>query len=434
MKEAFLHHIWSLQYFHRLELLTTQGEPIEVFEPGTLNVDAGPDFAQARIRIGGMQWVGSVEIHVRSSGWTEHRHELDPAYDSVILHVVWQDDRPVSRRDGTPLPTLELRGRVGESLIHNYRRLIGSSYSIPCRKQFPALPSIIKTAMFARALAARLERKSEEVIAMFKSNQNDWEETAYQWLAGAFGFKLNRDPFMQMARSLPLRVIQKQGNCEQIEALLFGQAGFLEKKKGDEYYLRLRNEYKLLSHKFGLYDARLSTQQWLFLRLRPPNFPTIRISQFSSFVATRRSFFAGLLELRTVAEAITFLQVSVSPYWRSHYRFNSTSDSRGHDLGQSSAEVILVNAVIPLLAAYARYNESPEFMEKALRMVEHLGPEENSITRRWSDLGSPPQNAGEAQGQIELFNTFCREKRCLQCALGAAIVRPPDNEPVVADC
>ncbi len=428
MQEAFLHHVWSLQYFSKQGLTTSQDEPVEIFFPGTLNRDAGPDFSQARMRIGVMQWIGNVEIHIRSSGWTEHRHDDDSAYDSVILHVVWQDDRPVKRRDGTLLPTIELRGRVQELLVSSYRQLVTSSFSIPCQRQFPEISEITKTTAFARSLTERLERRAGEVQAVLVSNGNNWEETAYQVLAGAYGFKINKEPFIQLARAMPLRILLRHQAHEQVEALVFGQAGFLDGKRGDNYYQALRKEYQLLSHKYQLEAAKLSRAQWLFLRLRPSNFPTLRLAQFCAVVSNRRSLFSRLLELTSSKEILDFLQAPVSSYWTNHYRFSSPPGRRSYELGRESAGVILVNTVMPLLVAYARYNDREEYMNRALLLLEELQPEVNSITRRWSDLGRPPQTAGEAQGQIELFNTFCREKRCLQCAIGAAIIRPLEDE------
>jgi hypothetical protein len=432
MQESFLHHIWSLQYFDKTKLLTTEGEIVSIFSPGTLNTHAGPDFSQARLRIGEMNWVGNVEIHIHSSGWTDHHHEDDPAYDSVILHVVWLDDKPVLRRDRTRLPTMELRGRIAETLVRNYRQLIGSSFSIPCRKHLPAMNPMIPVTMFSRSLAARLERKAEEVVAIWSASERSWEETTYQVLAGAFGFKVNRDPFLQLARAMPWRILQRHQELWQVEALLFGQAGFLEGTRGDAYYLRLRKEYQLLAHKYGMASQRLSKSQWLFLRLRPSNFPTLRIAQFAAVMNQRKALFSFLQEAKTAADLANFLSVPVSPYWNSHFRFNGPKSGRAHQLGQSSVEIILVNTVAPLLAAYARYADSPEDMDRAVHLLEHMPAEENGITRRWTDLGLPPRNALEAQGQIELFNTFCREKRCMQCAIGAAIIRPTEDDVDIA--
>jgi len=428
MQEGFIQHIWGLQYFDKTELKTTDGQCVQVFEPGSLNTDAGPDFSNARLRVGEIQWVGNVEIHLQSSNWYEHRHDSDKSYDNVILHVVWNDDRPVVRRDGTRLPTIALRGRVQEELIRNYRQLIGSSLSIPCEKNFPLVEEIRKHDMVAKALACRLERKAEEVNHFLHSNGNNWEETTYQLVARAFGFKINQEPFLRLARALPLRILQKHDSILTIEALLFGAAGFLEAKRGDEYFLTLQREYRLLAHKYSL--ENLDRSQWLFLRLRPPNFPTVRLAQFAALMHHRRKLFSKLLEAGSISQLTALLEAPVSEYWTTHYVLSKSSTQHSSLLGKSSCEVILLNTVIPLLAAYSRWSDEPAYMDRALAWLEELPAEENTIVRKWSDLGYRPRNSFESQGQIELFNTFCQRKRCLRCTIGAAIVRPPDETVV----
>lgn len=428
MQENFVQHVWGLQYFNKTDLKTTQGEPLEIFEPGHLNTDAGPDFSNARIRIGAMQWVGNVEIHLQSSQWHDHHHERNDAYDTVILHVVWTDDKPVVRKDGSRISTLELRGRVQEALIRNYRQLIGSSFDIPCRRSFPTVEAIHRQDMITKAVAGRLERKAQEVLHLLQSNDNSWEETTYQLLAGAFGFKLNRQPFLQLAKAMPLRVLHKHQDLRVTEALLFGQAGFLEGSRGDEYYLALHREYRYLARKYELDKDRLNRSQWMYLRLRPSNFPTVRIAQFAALMHHRRNFFSALLESGTIDQLTSFLAATVSPYWTEHYQFSKPAVVHAPQLGLASAQVIVINTVIPLIAAYARWSDESLYMDRALSWLEELPPEENGITRRWSDLGFSPANSLEAQGQIELFNTFCQQKQCLQCSIGTVIVRPP-HEP-----
>ncbi|MBL7847860.1 MAG: DUF2851 family protein [Cyclobacteriaceae bacterium] len=428
MQESFIQHLWSLQYFDKTNLLTTHGEQVEIFEPGQLNRDAGPDFSNARLRIGDIQWVGNVEIHLNSSGWYEHHHEADASYDTVILHVVWKEDKPVARRDGSRMPTLELRGRVNEGLIRSYRQLIGSSFSIPCQNTFPQVERIRKQDMLGKALVHRLQRKADEVISLLHTNGGNWEETTYQWLAHAFGFKINAEPFLQLARAVPQRLIWKMNQLSHVEALLFGQAGFLEAPKGDGYYLELQREYRLLSHKHVLSGSRLTRTQWRFLRLRPPNFPSLRLAQFSALVFHRRALCADLLGLPSLDALVNFFLVQPSVYWADHYQFSKTTAHRGHEMGRASIDVLIINTVIPLMAAYARQMDEPGFMERAVQWLESLPPEENSITRRWTDLGQSPLNSFDAQGQIELFNTFCQRKRCLDCTIGTAIVRPTGDE------
>ncbi len=429
MQESLLHHLWSLQYFDKQDLRTTAGDPVDVFYPGILNTDAGPDFSTARLRIGSIHWVGNVEIHEKSSGWLDHHHDQDPAYDSVILHVVWTDDKEIVRRDNSALPTIELNGRVHNSLIRNYRQLIGSSFSIPCQRSFPAVEPVTRLSMVSKTLVQRLDRKAEEVHSLLRLNGNNWEETAYQLLTRAFGFKINSDPFFQLAKSVPLKLIQKQHQLLHIEALLFGQAGFLEAAKGDAYYLTLQKEYRLLAHKYSTEKGRMEKSQWRFLRLRPPNFPSLRLAQLCAVLHQRKTLFSSLMEAHTVKDLLRFFRVPPSDYWADHYQFSKTSSNRIHELGRGSVEIVLLNSVVPLWVAYSRRMDDSTAMDRALALLEELPAEENAITRRWSDLGMPPRNSFEAQGLIELFNTFCQRKNCLACSIGVSIIRPPDDGP-----
>ncbi len=432
MQESFLHHVWGLQYFDRANLVTTEGEIVEVFEPGNLNTDAGPDFKNARVQIGPLQWIGTVEVHICASDWLAHHHQDDAAYDTVILHVVWKDNKPIHRTNGTRIPTLELRNRVGEDLVRQYRQLVGSSFDIPCQRAFPGVDVIRKVSMVNKATAVRLERKAYEVLDILQSNHHHWEETTYQLLARAFGFKINSEPFSQLAKAMPLRILLKHHDPVHLEALLFGQAGFLEAPRGDEYYQALRREYRLLAHKYSLDSARLSKAQWLFLRLRPPNFPSLRIAQLAAVIHHRRALFAELLEASTVEELKSYFSVQLPEYWASHFRFSKKSTTHAPAIGEGGIETILVNTVVPLLAAYSIHTDEQRCLDRAIDLLEQLSPENNGITRKWKGLGFVARNSFESQGQIELFNTFCRRKRCLECAVGAAIVRPlhADADPL----
>src|SRR5690349_15026574 len=247
MNESFLHYIWQFQYFNKQELRCSTGEEIIVVNPGLKNTHAGPDFYNAKLKLGNMEWAGSVEIHIYSSGWREHRHQDDAAYENVVLHVVWEEDEKIYRKDGTLLPTLELKSRVASSFLLQYKRIVHSRNRIPCANAIQHVPDVIKVSMLDKALMARLEKKAETILQALERNNGDWEETCYQILCRNFGFKVNTDPFLQLAQSLPYKILMKHGDrLEQIEALLFGQAGFLKETINDAYYLLLRREYTLL--------------------------------------------------------------------------------------------------------------------------------------------------------------------------------------------
>src|SRR5918993_283267 len=275
MSEAFLHYIWQFQYFDKHELQTTSGDPIQIFNPGNRNSHAGPDFQNARMKIGNMEWIGSAEIHIQASGWTDHKHDRDASYENVVLHVVWKNDKPIRRSDGSLLPTLELINRVEDKFFVNYQRLVNSPETIPCTPFLTQVNELTTHAMMDKVLMDRLESKATKVAEIRNKTYNDWQETCYQLLAKSFGFKVNEDPFQQLAQLLPYKVLRKHADkLLHIEALLFGQAGFLEGEDDDQYYCLLKREYNLLRQKYQLSDRRLNKAQWKFLRLRPANFPT----------------------------------------------------------------------------------------------------------------------------------------------------------------
>ena len=414
-----------MQYFNKKELQTTDGETIEIFNPGILNTDAGPDFLNARVKIGPIAWVGSVEIHLHSSGWLDHHHDQDRSYDNVILHVVWQHDKVIARNDKTPLSTLELRDRVDEALINTYRRLINSSFSIPCQRSLPGVDHLTKLSMLEKALMQRLERKAEEVQTLYKQNRNNWEETFYQLLARNFGFKINAEPFFQLARLLPLKLLLKQADKqEQVEAMLFGQAGFLDASKGDDYYLKLRREHGLLAQKYSLLQNKMSKAQWRFLRLRPANFPSLRLAQLGSILHHRQNIFSAVLECEDVKSLIQLFTVPPSSYWLSHYQFTKKAKSAEHELGRSSIENIIINTVVPVWAAYGKLSDEQSYVDRAVQVLQQLPEEENKITRSWKNIGMTTQTAFDSQALIELYNSFCQQKSCLNCAIGASLMRP----------
>ena len=425
MQESFLHYLWQMQYFRKAELKTTAGEKIEVFSPGILNTNAGPDFSNARVKIGLIDWVGSVEIHTHSSGWYDHHHEFDRAYDNVILHVVWQHDRPVTRKDNTILPTLELKDRVEEHLIKTYRQLIASSFSIPCQRSFPAVSALTKLSMLEKALLQRLERKATEIQTQFLDNGNDWEETFYQLLARNFGFKINAEPFFQLARLLPLKIILKQADkLEQVEALLFGQSGFLDVPKGDEYYRKLQREHRLLAQKYSLQQKKMLKAQWRFLRLRPANFPSLRLAQFGALLQRQQNLFSKVLACNDLKSLSTLFSVCPSDYWVSHYQFLKKSKSKVHELGDASIENIIINTVVPVWVAYGKQMDDQRHIDLALNLLQQIPSEENNITRSWKNLGLVTRTSFDSQALIELFNNFCKAKNCLNCNVGASLLRP----------
>jgi hypothetical protein len=425
MQESFLHYIWQFQYFDKTDLITTQGENLQVLRTGIHNTNAGPDFSDAKVRIGLMSWAGNVEIHVASSEWESHRHHLDRSYDSVILHVVWDDDKPVKLEDGSLLPTLVLKGKIDPQLLTRYRKLMGTSFLIPCARQFTHVPNIIKLSMIDRVLVERLEEKSTAVTELLDYNKHDWDETTYQLLAKNFGFKVNSQPFFQLAKGLPYKHLARHANnSRQVEAMLFGQAGFLDEAVSEPYHKLLRREYKMLAAKYGLLDSRLKSSQWKFLRLRPANFPTIRLSQFCALICEQKNIFSRVLELEDYAAAYQLFEAGQSEYWKSHYTFQKGQKAELMKMGSSSIDNIIINTVAPLLVAYGRRQADLVFLERAQKILEQVQAEDNSILRSWNALGVDVKNAFDSQALIQLFNSYCVPRRCLDCAIGASLLKP----------
>ena len=297
MNESFLHYIWQLQYFDKKDLKTTDGEAIAITAPGKGNTNAGPDFLTAKIRIGNIDWAGSVEIHTNASAWLGHGHDDDRAYDNVILHVVWQNDKPVVRTDGTPIPTLELHHRVDLGLIGEYKQLVNNASSIPCENSLSRVDELTKVSMLDKALMQRLESKAANVLQLFHQTGQDWEEVAFQLTARNFGFKINNEPFFALTQSVSRKILLKHSdNLTQIEALLFGQAGFLEYSIHDEYLKLLQREYHVLASKYDLEKEKLNYSVWKFMRLRPANFPTLRIAQFGALFYRNKNLFSKMIE------------------------------------------------------------------------------------------------------------------------------------------
>ena len=425
MHEGFICYIWQFQYFDKTELKTSGGEKIEVFQPGIGNTHAGPDFSNAKVKIDGIDWVGSVEIHPRSSGWMEHRHDLDPAYENVVLHVVWQNDQPIYRLDKTLLPTLELKDRVDESLITQYKKLVNTSFTIPCKKSFSHVGELVKRSMLDRTLMQRLETKAAQIVEILNQHNGDWQQTSFILLARNFGFKVNSDPFSQLAQSLPYYMLLKHTDKPlQIEAFLFGQAGFLDVAVGDKYYQLLRREYTLLSQKYSLSTRKLKRAQWRFLRLRPANFPTVRLAQFAALVVREKNVFSKIFEIDDTQSLRTLFSTHQSEYWQSHYQFNRKSKQAVARLGDSSIDNILINTVAPLLVAYGKYNDEQGIIDRAVEMLHAIPSESNTITKSWGELGYPAQTAFDSQAMIELYNHYCQRRNCLHCSIGASLLKP----------
>lgn len=429
MSESYLHFLYQFQYFDKSHLQTTDNELVSIIKIGRLNSDSGADFQDARIVIGEVEWAGSVEIHLKSSDWDIHKHQNDASYQNVILHIVWEDDKPILRKDGTKIPTLTLRERADKNLFRKYQSMMESKAEMPCQNQFMEVDNIKKLSMLDKVLMKRLEDKSLIIHQFLQKNKADWEETAYQVLAKNFGFKLNAEPFLSLAKNLPLKILQKhRDNLLQIEALIFGVAGFLNSENDgfeswDDYRSSLRKEFQFLALKYQLQEKILGQHEWKYLRLRPANFPTVRLAQFAQFIHENANIFSGLIHLENVKSLAKILKVRQSDYWLEHYVFGKKSEGQVPTLGNASVENVVINTVVPLLVSYAHHKDNREYLEKAIRLLEELPAEENNITNHWKLMGLKIKSAFDSQASIEWHNHFCLAKKCLACNVGVDILR-----------
>ena len=429
MTESFLYFLWQYQYVSTTQLVTTDGERLQVVSPGFRNSNAGPDFTNARLLINEVEWAGTVEMHLKTSDWLAHRHQHDRAYDNVILHVVWQDDRPatgrrVDRADGTPMPTLELGPITSRELVDRYALLADEKAPIACAGQFRTVQPLRVTAMLDKAMLQRLERKAAAVQDIADHTNGDWEEVAYRLLAANMGFKTNAEPMAQLSRAVPLRALLKhRDSITQAEAMLFGTAGLLTDVPPDDYVLTLQREYRFLAAKYQLSASELASHAWKWGRMRPASFPTLRLAQFARLVTSQASLFSLFVGSADVDILLKTLQQSPSDYWQSHYRFGPSAERVRASLGETSAVNIVVNTVVPLLAAYAHHRGQPAYIDRAIALLEELPAEQNHLTQQWDDLGLGIRTAFDSQAAIELHNEYCLKKKCLDCQVGAWLVR-----------
>jgi hypothetical protein len=422
--EDFLHYVWKFRLFDRKDLLTDDGETLEILSVGMHNTDSGPDFHNARIRIGGTEWAGNVEVHLSASDWQKHGHTTDNAYENVILHVVYRNDEPLMLSSGRKVPTLQLKDRVPDELFDRYRQMVfGNQRIIPCEGSIAGIDGLIMHNWLTRVLVERLEKRSTAVTDALALNRGDWEETFYQFLAANFGFKTNALPFELLAKSLPQIILAKhKNNAMQIEALIFGQAGFLNGELKDDYPVKLQKEYDFLRKKYKL--KPIETHLWKFMRLRPPNFPTIRLAQFAALIVQSNHLLSKILEIKEVSSLrALFADIKVNEYWNNHYKFDIESKPLAKNLGSSSIDILLINTLALFLFSYGKQHQQQYFISRSLKLLENLPAEQNNITEDFIILGLKINNAFESQALLELKNNYCNYKKCLQCGVGNKILK-----------
>jgi hypothetical protein len=421
--EEFLHFVWQFRLFDTLNLQLSDGQPLQLLHCGFPNKHAGPDFTQAKIVIDDTTWVGQVEVHLKSSDWYHHQHQQDLAYENVILHVVWEHDMEIKRLDGTTLPTLVLKDKIASHLFNNYQNLISSVNSFPCENQISTIDSFVVNNFLSRILVERLEEKCTEIFERLDQLNGNWDETFYHFMAKNFGFKVNALPMQLLAQSLPQNLFAKhKDQALQIEALVFGQAGFLKQHFEDGYPNLLKKEYLFLSKKYALKPIDISL--WKFLRMRPQNFPTLRLAQFAALIVKSNHLFSKVLEVKNVKDlSLLFNSLPIHSFWETHYHFNKEAEKVSMQLGKSSIDNILINTVALFLFAYGKYTAQANFQTRAFYLLESIQPERNNIISNYLEAGVTVQHASQTQALLQLRKNYCNHKKCLNCGIGLKILK-----------
>ena len=413
--EQLLHYVWKHKIFPLKELKTTTGQQVEVIDTGLANTDTGPGFFNAKLKLDGVLWIGNIEIHERSSDWFKHGHHADAGYNSVILHIASEIDTEISRSNGERIPQIQLI--CPEAVRTNYKELLETASYPPCYRIIPSLSPFTAHSWMTALQMERFEQKATLLNERLKRCQGNWEDAFFITLARNFGFGLNGDAFETWAHQLPFRAVDKHRNdLFQIEAIFFGQAGILEDSDGDGYYLRLKKEYTYLQHKFGLIPMDASL--WRFLRLRPANFPHIRIAQLACLYHRAYGLLSRIMETETLQGVRDILKGGTSEYWLTHYTFGGSSPSRPKTLSNTSLDLLIINTVVTFLYAYGLHKGNPVLCARAGSFLEELKAENNYITRMWEQCGMKTSNAADSQALIQLKKEYCDKKKCLYCRIG----------------
>ena len=413
--EQLLHYVWKHKIFSLKELKTTTGQQVEVIDTGLANTDTGPGFFNAKLKLDGVLWIGNIEIHERSSDWFKHGHHADAGYNSVILHIASEIDTEISRSNGERIPQIQLI--CPEAVRTNYKELLETASYPPCYRIIPSLSPFTAHSWMSALQMERFEQKATLLNERLKRCQGNWEDAFFITLARNFGFGLNGDAFETWAHQLPFRAVDKHRNdLFQIEAIFFGQAGILEDSDGDGYYLRLKKEYTYLQHKFGLIPMDASL--WRFLRLRPANFPHIRIAQLACLYHRAYGLLSRIMETETLQGVRDILKGGTSEYWLTHYTFGGSSPSRPKTLSNTSLDLLIINTVVTFLYAYGLHKGNRVLCARAGSFLEELKAENNYITRMWEQCGMKTSNAADSQALIQLKKEYCDKKKCLYCRIG----------------
>ncbi|PWS31170.1 DUF2851 family protein [Pedobacter paludis] len=421
--EDFLHYVWQFKSFNFDNLQTADGLPIKIIHQGFLNKNSGPDFNNAKIQIGETIWAGNVEIHIQSSDWLKHNHQLDASYENVILHVVYDHDVEIRRIDGSILPVLELKNRISSDLTRKYETLFLTLTDFPCFAQIKSVDQLIVDSFLSRTLIERFEQKTIAVFETLDELKGNWDETFYRFMAKNFGFKVNALPFELFAKAVPQNIYSKhKDNALQIEALVFGSSGFLNDQFNDEYPQKLKQEFEFLQKKYKIKPIEVS--MWKFMRMRPQNFPTVRLAQFAGLIVNSNHLFSKIMEIKEVDSLRKlFENLPINGYWKTHYHFKKEASAVTIQIGKTSVDNILLNTVALFLFAYGKHTATQYYINRAIKLLESLPPEQNAITNKFEEAGVKMDNAFASQGILQLKKQYCDKKKCLSCGIGIKILK-----------
>ncbi|HEX8017129.1 MAG TPA: DUF2851 family protein [Flavobacterium sp.] len=421
MKEDFLHYLWKFKKFDTLNLRTINQEEVTIINTGNYLELAGPDFFNAQIKIGDQKWAGNVEMHLKSSDWYLHLHEKDPAYENVILHVVWEYDADIYRQNNVEIPVLVLKKYVSSETISNYNNLKSPKSWIYCEKQISKIQSFVFKNWQERLFFERLERKSQSIYDLLKETNQDWEAVLFCLLAKNFGLNTNGNAFLQFAKAIPFSIIRKESfDLENLEALFFGSTGLLDSDKEDVYFKDLKFRYFYLLHKYQI--EKVYTEPVQFFKHRPDNFPTIRLSQLAALYHRHQNLFSKIIELKSIKSIYKVFDISTSSYWQNHYQFDKESPNKTKSLSNSFIDLLVINTIVPLQFAYAKtVNES--IAEDLISILDGISPEKNSIIDKFKSFGVSSENAFETQSLLQLKSQYCDVNGCMKCAVGMELLK-----------
>ncbi|MEN9909856.1 MAG: hypothetical protein RLZZ540_3005 [Bacteroidota bacterium] len=421
MKEDFLHYLWKFKKFDTLHLKTSNEQEITIINVGQYLEQAGPDFFNAQMIIGNQKWAGNVEIHLKSSDWYVHHHEKDATYENVILHVVWEHDTEVFRKNNSEIPVLELKNYVDKEVLTNYQRLMSPKSWIFCEKQLSDLDDFVLKNWQERLFFERLERKSKAIYDLLEQTNKDWEAALFCMLAKNFGLNTNGETFLKIAKAIPFSIIRKESfEVENLEALLFGKSALLDSEKEDAYFKDLKFRYFYLLHKYQLgleHEGQLQ-----FFKHRPDNFPTIRLSQLAHLYHLHQNLFSKINSNYSIESIYQLFQVSTSTYWETHYQFDKVSPKKSKKLSKSFVDLLLINTIIPIQFAFAK-SLGKEIAEDLMAILVAVLPEKNSIIDKFASFGVLSISAFDSQSLLQLKNEYCNKGKCLDCAIGMELLK-----------